>query len=114
MKTTANQLLNKAATHMSNRAATYDKPAGERSMRQTVAAFNAITGVGLTPAQGWLLMTLLKFVRDQTREAPHIDSVEDAVAYASLYGEERLSDWPDAPPPRGGSGNEWNTDEGAV
>jgi len=90
MKTTAPQLLNKAATHMQDRAATYDKPEGERSMGATVAAFNAVTGQQLTEAHGWLLMALLKMVRDNQREAPHQDSIEDLVAYAALYGEARL------------------------
>ena len=82
MKTTADQLLNKAAEHMRARAALYDRPEGERSMRSAVCAFNAITGAGLSPHQGWLLLALLKFVRDQSREDPHTDSIEDAVAYA--------------------------------
>lgn len=87
---TAPQLLNKAATIMQARAATYDKPEGERSMGATVAAFNTITGQALTEAHGWLLMTILKMVRDNQRPAAHLDSVEDLVAYASLYGEARL------------------------
>lgn len=91
MKTTAPQLLNKAAGHMQSRAATYDKPEGERSMAATVAAYNAITGQQMTEANGWLLMTLLKMVRDNQRQDPHVDSIEDLVAYASLYGEARLA-----------------------
>lgn len=87
---TAPQLLNRAAGHMQDRAATYDKPEGERSMAATVTAFNAVTGLSLTEAQGWLLMTILKMVRDNQRFKPHVDSVEDLVAYASLYGEARL------------------------
>ena len=92
MKTTADQLLNKAASHMQARAATYDKPEGERSMRQTVAAFNAVTGRGMSESEGWLMMTLLKMVRDRQRSVAHVDSVEDGVAYMALYGEARLSE----------------------
>lgn len=88
---TAEQLLQKAASHMQARAATYDKPEGERSMEATVSAFNSITKQNLTEAHGWLLMTLLKMVRDNQRVDPHVDSVEDLVAYASLYGEARLT-----------------------
>ena len=55
----------------------------------TVTAFNAVTAV-THEAQGWLLMTILKMVRDNQRSEPHVDSVEDLVAYASLYGEARL------------------------
>lgn len=87
---TAFELLNRASGHMQARAATYDKPEGERSMGATVAAFNAVTGHKLTEAHGWLLMALLKMVRDNQREAPHVDSCEDLVAYVSLYGEARL------------------------
>jgi hypothetical protein len=92
MKITAQQLLNKAQTHMQARAATYDKPEGERSMAATVAAYNAITGQALTEANGWLLMAVLKMVRDNQRKEAHVDSVEDLVAYASLYGEARLGE----------------------
>jgi hypothetical protein len=59
-------------------------------MGATVKAFNAVTGQSLTEAHGWLLMALLKMVRDNQREVPHQDSIEDLVAYASLYGEARL------------------------
>jgi len=92
MKTTAPQLLNKAASIMEQRGEQYDKAGGERSMAATVAAFNAITGLDMTEANGWLLLALLKMVRDNQREVPHVDSIEDLVAYASLYGEARLSE----------------------
>jgi len=91
MKTTANQLLNKAASHMQARAATYDKPEGERSMAATVTAYNAVTGQNITESHGWLLMSLLKMVRDNQRTEPHTDSVEDLIAYSALYGEARLN-----------------------
>lgn len=86
---TAPDLLDAAAGHMKARAATYDKPEGERSMGATVEAFNAITGRDLRESEGWLLMTLLKLVRSETRDAPHRDSVEDLIAYSGLYGEAR-------------------------
>jgi hypothetical protein len=57
-----------------------------------VRAFNAVTGHTLTEAEGWMLMALLKMVRDQQRDKPHQDSCEDMVAYAALYGESRLSE----------------------
>lgn len=83
-------LLEAAAKHMRDRAATYDKPEGERSMAATVEAFNHITGRELRESEGWLLMVLLKLVRSEQRETPHRDSCEDAVAYQALYGEARL------------------------
>ena len=84
-------MLNAAAGHMKQRAGTYDQPDGERSMRRTVAALNAVKGREvLTESDGWLLMELLKLARDQSRDTPHQDSLEDAVAYAALYGESRM------------------------
>jgi hypothetical protein len=89
--TSAPCLLMRAADHMQDRAATYDKPEGERSMAQTVAAFNSICGIDMSESEGWLFMALLKMVRGQARKDPHRDSVEDLVAYASLYGEARMA-----------------------
>jgi hypothetical protein len=92
MKITSDQLLNKARAIMVQRGAQYDKPGGERSMSATVEAYNAITGQEMSEANGWLLMALLKMVRDNQRPAPNVDSIEDLVAYASLYGEARLAE----------------------
>lgn len=86
----APDLLAAAEKHMRDRASTYDKPEGERSMGKTVEAFNVVTGRGLTESEGWLLMALLKAVRSQTRAEPHRDSIEDLIAYAGLFGEARL------------------------
>lgn len=84
----AAEFLKAAASHMEARAATYDKPEGERSMARTIAAFNAITGRDLSEAEGWLLMAVLKQVRLFTNLAtPHRDSSEDLIAYAALLGE---------------------------
>ena len=88
----APEILKRSAEIMAERAKQYDSPQGERSMGKAVAAFNAITGQELTEANGWLLMALLKMVRDNQREASHRDSIEDLVAYAALYGESRLKD----------------------
>lgn len=88
--TNAQDLLHRAASLMDERGKQYDQRSGERSMAATVAAFNAIAGYRLTEADGFLLMAILKMVRDQSRETPHRDSLDDLVAYASLYGEARL------------------------
>ena len=82
----AHDILQAAAGHMRDRAATYDKPEGERSMGATVAAFRAVTGVRLTETQGWLFMALLKAVRSQ-QGAYRADSFEDGAAYFALAGE---------------------------
>lgn len=83
---TAHSILEAAGGHMRDRAATYDKPEGERSMGATVEAFRAITGHKLTEEQGWLFMQLLKAVRSQ-QGAYRADSYEDGAAYVSLAGE---------------------------
>lgn len=87
----APELLNKAAGHMADRASTYDKPEGERSMGRAVAAFNAITGRDLSESEGWLLLQVLKDVRDRQRPAAHQDSLEDCIAYAALKAEARMA-----------------------
>ena len=83
----APELLQRAAQHMADRAATYDQPEGERSMGKTVAAFNAVTGRNLTEAEGWLLLDILKQVRLFQRPGYHADSAEDHIAYAALMAE---------------------------
>jgi hypothetical protein len=88
----APKLLEKALGHMLDRAATYDQPEGERSMGRTVQAFNVITGRNLTESEGWLLLQLLKDVRDRQRQVPHVDSLEDCIAYAALKAEARMSE----------------------
>ena len=83
----ATDILNKAAQHMADRAATYDAPEGERSMGRAVQAFNAITGRDLSESEGWLLLQVLKSVRLFARPGYHADSAEDGVAYAALVAE---------------------------
>ena len=80
-------LLEKAADIMAERARQYDSPGGERSMGKAVAAFNAITGRGLTEPEGWLLLQVLKDVRQWQRPDYHADSAEDCIAYAALKAE---------------------------
>ena len=91
----APDILRKSAQHMMDRAATYDKPEGERSMAKTVQAFNAITGRDITTAEGWLMLAVLKQVRAfQNPGKPHVDSLEDGPAYLALMAEEMLSGEP--------------------
>ena len=88
---TAADILTAALGHMRDRAATYDKPEGERSMGATVDAFRAVTGVSITEEQGWLFMALLKAVRSQ-QGANRADSYEDGAAYFALAGEAAVRD----------------------
>lgn len=95
MSDTAPSLLKRAADIMDERGRQYDKPGGERSMAQCVAAFNAITGRDITEEEGWLMLAVLKMVRYyQNPAVPHRDSVEDLIAYSALFGEAALSRMP--------------------
>lgn len=91
LNVTAKDILEMAGKHMQDRAATYDKPTGERSIPATIDAFNAITGHNITHEQGWLLMVLLKAVRTQQGEYK-ADNYEDMAAYAALQGEQAAAE----------------------
>ncbi len=96
--TNAHTILSAAQSHLKDRAATYDKPKGERSMGGTVEAFNVITGHDLTEEQGWLFLAILKMVRSQQNDYK-ADNYEDLAAYSALMGEaavqERNGGWTD-------------------
>lgn len=81
------EFLERAADLMLERGQEYDSETGERSMAQTVAAFNVITGNILSEQEGWLFMLLLKLVRQHQSDEWHQDSSEDAIAYAALMAE---------------------------
>lgn len=84
----ATDFLDRASALLTERGKQYDSDGGERSMAQTVRAFNAITGRDIREDEGWLLMLLLKQVRQyQTLGKFHRDSAEDAVSYAALHAE---------------------------
>lgn len=89
----AHDILAAAQKHMQDRAATYDKPEGERSIGATVEAFRAVTGDGLmnTEERGWLFMELLKAVRSQQGDY-RADNYEDGAAYVALAGEAAARD----------------------
>ena len=87
----AESFLQTALITMEERAKTYDSDEGERSMGKTIAAFNAITGRDLTEQEGWLIMLLLKQVRQWSTEQYHHDSALDSVAYAALLAESLYS-----------------------
>jgi hypothetical protein len=89
---TAPQFLKRAAEIMNERAKQYDKPDGERSMGKAIAAFNTVTGRKLRESEGWLLMLLLKQVRLFQHPGFHLDSAEDAIAYAALLAEAKQNE----------------------
>ncbi|MCP1316879.1 DUF6378 domain-containing protein [Halomonas sp. 707B3] len=86
MQVKAANVVKNAAHHMEDRAATYDKPEGERSMAKTVAMFNVLTDNYLTEEEGWMLMALLKMVRSQQGDFK-LDNYEDGAAYFALAAE---------------------------
>ena len=79
--------LKEAAAIMEERGKTYDSPEGERSMGKAISAFNTITGKDLDESEGWLLMQILKDVRQWSRAEYHKDSADDCIAYAALKAE---------------------------
>ena len=88
MPTTAPEFLQSALNTLTQRGKDYDKPEGERSASAVAVAFNAITGKQLTEAEVWLVLQLVKDVRQwQNPERYHADSALDCVAYAALKAE---------------------------
>lgn len=82
----APDILTRAADEMRARGKQRDTPEGERSMARTVASFNALTGLSLTEAQGWVFMCCLKLARG-TSNSTVLDDTVDLAAYAALWGE---------------------------
>ena len=93
---TAAELLKKAGDIMGQRAKDYDSQGGERSMGTVAKMFNLATkregAAAISESEAWLVMALLKMVRDRSTPDGHQDSCEDLVSYASLYGEARLAE----------------------
>lgn len=86
--TTAPDFLQSALNTLTQRGKDYDKPEGERSAAAVAVAFNAITGRNLTEAEVWLVLQLVKDVRQwQNPDRYHADSALDCVAYAALKAE---------------------------
>ena len=85
MESTAQRLLKSASDTIGNRAAERDVKQ-ERSMADTVAAFNAMFGTNLTESQGWAFMVFLKMKR-ATTGGYRPDDFTDGSAYFALMGE---------------------------
>ncbi len=94
----SNILLDAART-IAERGRTRDtSPDGqqvERSMADTVAAFNLLEGTALTESQGWRFMALLKHKRAVSSAANghyHADDYLDGAAYTALAAEAALGE----------------------
>lgn len=85
------ELIEEIIETLISRGEEYDSAAGERSMGKAVAAFAHITGQDLSEAEGWLLLQLLKDVRQWSKDSYHHDSALDCIGY-SLLKAEALSD----------------------
>ncbi|MDY0136384.1 MAG: DUF6378 domain-containing protein [Thiomicrospira sp.] len=85
---TAEMYLAKAAKLMAERGKEYDTAdQKERSADKVATAFSAITGHNLAGSEVWLLLQILKDVRQWTNPRYHQDSAEDCIAYAALKAE---------------------------
>lgn len=84
---TADKLLTNAAMLLEERGKTYDS-GKERSAVKVATAFNAITDKDITPAEVYLILQILKDVRQWANEGYHKDSAEDCISYAALKAEE--------------------------
>ncbi len=82
----AASILQQAKDCLVVRGVERDKPNGERSMKSTVEAFNALTGHSLSESNGWLFMLCLKAARAEGG-CFKADDYVDGAAYFALYGE---------------------------
>ncbi len=83
----APEFLQSALSTLTQRGKDYDKPEGERSAAAVAVAFNAITGKHITDAEVYLVLQLVKDVRQWQCADFHADSALDCVAYAALKAE---------------------------
>ena len=86
----AEEILKRTVEVLSERGKRYTGD-GERNMRGTVEAFNAIFGAKMTVEQGWYFMVLLKMKRGAEDPSRDVDHFIDGAVYTALAGEERTS-----------------------
>ena len=84
--TVATHMLKSAAKAIQDRAQQRDMQDGERSMRRTVEAFNALTNRAISEHEGWLFMVCLKMAR-ATAGSFQPDDYVDGAAYFALAGD---------------------------
>ena len=90
----AHDYLDEARNTLVQRGKDYDteqdEPSGgERSMGKAVDMFNICTGSEMLESEGWLLLQILKDVRQWTNlhNGMHEDSALDSISYAALKAE---------------------------
>lgn len=85
---TVEDFLEEAGATLIQRGKDYDSTGGERSAARAAKAFNAITGRKLKTVEVWLLLQIIKDVRQFSRDGSyHQDSAVDCIAYAALKAE---------------------------
>lgn len=82
----AEHILAQAAHEMAARGKQSVNGTKERSIADTVTAFNAITGHSLSETDGWMFLVVMKAVRT-THRVGSMDSFVDGSAYFALAGE---------------------------
>ncbi len=88
--TQANQILSKGIHILEARAIQRDADA-ERSMKAIVDTFNAAFNKGMTEAEGWAFMLILKLIRSRTGKFD-LDDYVDGSNYFALYGEAKSNE----------------------
>lgn len=79
------EIMNLGIEAMRDRASSRDTES-ERSMKATVAAFNAMYGLNLTDEMGWMFQVFLKAARAKNGDV-RVDDYIDGSAYFALAGE---------------------------
>ncbi len=83
---TAGEMLKRGQDILEQRGKQRDSDDGERSMKRTVDAFNALFGKDLTEVEGWMFMVCLKAARS-AQGGFNLDDYEDGMNYFALAGE---------------------------
>lgn len=89
---TSIDILNQVTNIQSERAKEYEQAGGERSFERIVNIFNAYKGTNLLPSDIALMLRILKEVRSEHSEKPHLDSFIDSTSYESLRCELRIKE----------------------
>lgn len=84
---TAPEFLDAANAVLNTRGKEYDSPQGERSGPAVADIFNRITRRDLTTAEVYLMLNIVKLVRQWSAPGYHPDSALDAVAFSALTSE---------------------------
>jgi len=85
-------ILNQVINIQSERAKEYEQEGGERSFEKIAKIFNAYQDKNLLPSDIALILRILKEVRQEYTEQPHLDSFIDGVSYESIRADLRIKE----------------------